>query len=98
MIRLEATIAGYDEARRMTGFETKKTARTFDCPCREASDATYLQHEVGDSEPPQLQYLHDTIDRAYLKYKNLNFPAMRYKAPTQAWKQLKDDLVARKPE
>jgi hypothetical protein len=84
---------------RSLGKVQKKTARTVSCSCREASDANYFQlwSDLKRSAPSP-EYLHDTIDRAYLKYKNLNFPAMRYFFSTQRWTPGKDGRVAWKSE
>jgi hypothetical protein len=65
-----------------SGLEQKKTARTFCCSCREASDANYFQLWCGhEDRSPSLEYLHDTIDSVLGKYKNLDFLTMRDMKP-----------------
>src|SRR5215469_5371361 len=52
--------------------EQKKTARTFCCSCREASDANYSRRRGRRLPLSSPEYLHDTIDSQKSKYKNRN--------------------------
>jgi hypothetical protein len=54
----------------MCGSRQKKTARTFCCSCREASDANYFLSGEVYLLSPQPEYIHLTIDLEECKYKN----------------------------
>src|SRR5579863_10359954 len=56
----------------------KKTARTFSCSCREASDANYFRVGEAAKPTPQPEYLHHTIDPKECKYRNRDFFILRY--------------------
>ena len=76
-------------------FKQKKTARTFCCSCREASDANYFQvWRDQEDHSPSPEYLHDTIDSILSKYKNLNFPEMRDTRSIDSFERVTRALVA----
>src|ERR1035437_4001213 len=52
----------------------KRRHERSSCSCREASDANYFQPRGWQAlPPPQLEYIHHSIDLVEVKYKNRNY-------------------------